>query len=178
MLKNRLNTGRKSFKARVLSAVDCWAEVYLKLALKSLFFGDVTFTEDFFVTFPFFRGKKPPDNLRLLKQTGEIWSVLEGMQISCKWLKNLQPTILTLFLAAVEHIVSCALIQLYSFLTRTLISLFCNLLSKKKKKNCRSVIWNSPNIWKNPNIPRETLNDPSDPRALQYSLFCSICTVK
>jgi len=41
--------------------------VYLKFALKRLSFGDVAFTEDFFVTFPFFREEKKPDNLRLLK---------------------------------------------------------------------------------------------------------------
>lgn len=58
---------KETFKARVLSAVDCWAKLYLKFALKTPSFGDVAFTRDFFVTFTFFREEKKPDHFRLLK---------------------------------------------------------------------------------------------------------------
>lgn len=85
----RFKYRKNTFKARVLSAVNCWPKVYPKFALKSLSFGDVASTEDFFVTLPFFREEKKPDNLSLLKSIGEICSILEGIQISCKYLKNL-----------------------------------------------------------------------------------------
>lgn len=133
-----------------------------------------------FVTFPSFRGKIPiqPEATKTNRRNLEI---LEGMQISYKWLKNLQPTTSILFLALVELIFPYAFIQLpHQNLNITVLDFILNKKPQEtNKKPPQPQVSNlkHPNI-KTTNIPRKTWYNSSDPRALQYSLFCSICTVK
>lgn len=169
---------RKSSKSRILSAVNCWAKVYLKLALKSLSFGDVAFTKDFFVTFPFFRGKIlwEPDVTKTNRRNLEN---LEGLPISCKWLENLQPTTLILFLAFVELISSCAFIQLpHQNFNITVLDILLKKSQQMNKKphNHRSVIWNTPTYKQT--FPEKHYTILLILEYYNILFFCSICTTK